>query len=745
MTVYIVDIIFKYPLVGIKAEKLNNEYYVINEIYTSGWANTKSIKPGDKLYMPSDDATAIGSKKKIESITSLIVLRNDTFVSIKVNYKDVTFKYLLSTYLPILLFIVNLLISLYMIIKSKRKKEITYLSFFFMSVSLGYLGASLSARDIFTGNIITSISLYLCPVLFVHYLVESTKSKDIKLLSSRWIAYLYSLAIGLTIIVNLFYKAYSQSAPYLLALLVIVVLTVSLTLLRIKTLHFLLFDMKFKVVLYAITVAFFPFLFLYILPEVFLGEAILPAEYTTIFLFAIPFSAIYIIINDKMADMEYVFHRLLYYIILSTLPSLIIFTLINIIINHELGVTQGARIFVICLSTIVGFLFLKEEYDNLIGSKLFPKKQRYQESLLRYSVDGKKSNTADELIQVLTKEIKAVISSEYVIKVQYCRKNGVFCYNDPYIERDIVYIKSSIDMYELQIGQLLNSYSGYFLVVSENAKMYTLIYISFKKYGVKLNKDDVIWLRTIALNTNIALQCYLFMHDILNEIDSIRTGRNSSLMLTRMFFTISEEERKKLSKEIHDSILQELIFMYRELEEQAKGNNNLHSLSERLLEAIRHTREACFDLRPPFLTEMGIVDSVKSMIDRYQTREGIIIDFVHNVEVDVQPSEEISINIYRIIQELLNNAVKHSKADCIVLSLALNTERLLLLYEDDGVGFDVKANNSTKKQFGIVGINERVKSIGGTVTMSSQPNEGLLVKVHVQNKNDTKRGEDKLL
>jgi signal transduction histidine kinase len=90
--------------------------------------------------------------------------------------------------------------------------------------------------------------------------------------------------------------------------------------------------------------------------------------------------------------------------------------------------------------------------------------------------------------------------------------------------------------------------------------------------------------------------------------------------------------------------------------------------------------------------------------------------------------EMANINIYRIIQEAMNNCIKHSSASMVNISLAIKKSQLVILFKDNGVGFDKKILESTK-QFGLVGIDERVKALNGQFELVSEIGQGTEIRI----------------
>ncbi|MBT2289862.1 hypothetical protein J7E73_12060 [Paenibacillus albidus] len=726
VSVYLINTMLSYPLIGIHARNLNNHLFIITEVYPSGWASTKPIEIGDKLYLPDLEMSNMEGIRKIEKLKSLTIIKEHRKVTFDINHQDVTAKYLFNLFFPVVFFLINAGLSVYMLVKSK--KQSSYPSLFFMVISLSYLSAGVSARDIFIGTIITSTSMFLCPIMLIHYLGTANFNANVKVFKRYTIPMLYLLVIVLSIVTNTLYVLNREKIYYLVAFVLLTLLAITIVIFNFKSLKSTINDTRYKAVLYAIVPSFSPFLLFYVLPEILFKEAIIPAEYTAVCLFFIPYTTVYLTLNEQEAGYGFRLKRIFYYFLLSAFPSLSILTMIHFFVTDNFTLIQQLRIFIICSFLTVAFLSFKRGYDCRVESKLYSKKIKFQDSLLTYFEMGRRSNTKEEVILLLMKEVQTVLAVGCVRQIKYCRKNRNFCFADSEWDREII-LKEITLINELQIGQIINCLCGYLVLINKSTEMYMFLYIEQRKSRPELNNDDRTWLKTIALYTNILLQCFTYMHDIIAEISSDCSGDNTSFMSFKVLNSISEEERRRLSKDIHDCILQEMIFMYRELEPFVAADQNLHVLNNRLLEAIRYTREVCYDLRPPFITEMGIVDSITALVERYQVNQGICIEFIHRVENNELINLDVILNIYRVIQELLNNAVKHSQADYIIISLSLKHDQLILLYEDDGVGMDLKSKIDENKHLGMLGIKERVKSIGGEIMISSAKNKGLLARV----------------
>lgn len=192
-----------------------------------------------------------------------------------------------------------------------------------------------------------------------------------------------------------------------------------------------------------------------------------------------------------------------------------------------------------------------------------------------------------------------------------------------------------------------------------------------------------------------------------------------------------------LSIDLHDSVLQEQLLLLRDIEIISDKvidqplKSNLYYLKEKVLDNIYLVRETCNELLPPFLSELGIIQSIQILIDRTNLRS----DFILKTELDTSIQhlgKELDLILYRVVQELLNNAMKHSEATVVELSLSQRNHTLSLSYYDNGKGVELEKLNNSIQTMGIFGIKERIKTIGGTIEFVSEVGKGMQVSIEVR-------------
>ena len=211
----------------------------------------------------------------------------------------------------------------------------------------------------------------------------------------------------------------------------------------------------------------------------------------------------------------------------------------------------------------------------------------------------------------------------------------------------------------------------------------------------------------------------------------------------RRLLTEREEERKALARELHDSVIQDLLSVNYRLEDLENADDDatprqhseeLHAIRDAIREVVGDLRQVCRNLRPPTIDNHGLSSAIPSLVREWEERTGI------PVHLDIESGlgrlpESIELSTFRIIQEALNNVGKHARARNVYLLLQRTpANNLLIRVSDDGQGFSVPkdlAAFSEQKHFGLIGISERAALLGGNMHIESSREEGLTLHVEI--------------
>jgi len=201
--------------------------------------------------------------------------------------------------------------------------------------------------------------------------------------------------------------------------------------------------------------------------------------------------------------------------------------------------------------------------------------------------------------------------------------------------------------------------------------------------------------------------------------------------LTQLIQQHIEDERRSLARELHDELGQYVTaiktFAVAIVNKTRESTPDIAANAQTIVAAANHIYDGMHNiirqLRPAAMDNMGLVETLRDMVSGYQTQHPELNIQLH-LSGQFQPmGENVNINIYRIVQEAVNNAIKHAHAQCINVHMLVDDEGLRLMICDDGVGMQLDLVDQTK-HFGLLGMRERVQALHGQFKVVSQPDAG---------------------
>lgn len=218
------------------------------------------------------------------------------------------------------------------------------------------------------------------------------------------------------------------------------------------------------------------------------------------------------------------------------------------------------------------------------------------------------------------------------------------------------------------------------------------------------------------------------------DITESKLAREAMSTVSRRLIEAQENERTRIARELHDDINQRLSLLAVELEQSLHAGTDssktmLQTAFDRVCEITTDIQALSHDLHSSKLEHLGLVPALKSFCREFAQQQKLTVDFTH-CEVDFTVSPEVSLTFFRILQEALHNAVKHSQIRHFHVTLGCNEEDIYLRVADSGVGFDPEKEEQ-QRGLGLVSMKERAKLAEGTVTIDSKPGQGTTVYVRV--------------
>lgn len=207
--------------------------------------------------------------------------------------------------------------------------------------------------------------------------------------------------------------------------------------------------------------------------------------------------------------------------------------------------------------------------------------------------------------------------------------------------------------------------------------------------------------------------------------------------------TIEERERRRIAEYLHDSLGQTLSLAFLKLSsidnqdfnpEVRKQIDEIYIL---LTKAINESRVLTYDLSPPILYELGLTPTFKWRLEQLNTINNIVTQ-LKGEEINITVKKEITIFVYRIVNELLQNVLKHAQATEIILEIAEKKNMYLISVKDNGVGFrkDILSQKEKPDGFGLISIKERLESFKGHMYIKSKPGVGTSATIEIPKANN---------
>jgi len=216
--------------------------------------------------------------------------------------------------------------------------------------------------------------------------------------------------------------------------------------------------------------------------------------------------------------------------------------------------------------------------------------------------------------------------------------------------------------------------------------------------------------------------------------EAVRKTNRQLRILSRRRIQEQEDERRRLSRELHDQIGQSLTAA--KINVEALRSTKDPALVRRLDETaaildqlLGQVRQISLDLRPPMLDDLGLVPALRSFVDEQGRRASVAVRFAtENIPEKLDP--EIQITCFRIAQEAITNAVRHAKATQLDIALRYkNGKTLQLLVRDNGIGFNARSAQAQADDLGLIGMKERASLVGGRARIMSLLGKGTTISV----------------
>lgn len=244
---------------------------------------------------------------------------------------------------------------------------------------------------------------------------------------------------------------------------------------------------------------------------------------------------------------------------------------------------------------------------------------------------------------------------------------------------------------------------------------------------------------TVMSQMNVVLE---YLSGDLNQVTRILESVKNRQMLGLKIIHAQEEERRRIAREIHDGLAQNLanIILRTEIAERMVGTQQhdlvkteLNDLKCQMRGSLEEVRKMIFNLRPMVLDDLGFIPALRKFAQDFEDRYKIRTKF-HLKGKETRLPGGMEVAIYRVVQEAFANIQKHAHASFVLLEVTIHPDCLDILIKDNGTGFNPAT--AEKKilegdHFGLVGMKERIELLEGRFEIKSVPNEGTQIMIHI--------------
>ncbi|KMM57772.1 histidine kinase [Bacillus glycinifermentans] len=733
---------------GARLQYNSSHQLEVVEVEKNSSAEYAEVKKGD-IILEINGRKISKEKLSPENILSwaysLTVERNGETVSINTQETIIGYDMLFVFFIPTICYLLCLF-CIFLILKS-NKSEKRYSSFFLIMflliISMAYLSAGGVARgDILSRyfNLLTFISV---PISYLHFIHQYFKETGKKFFNNK-VFLLYLLPL-FNIILECFFR--HRLTIDMVGSINLLSFLVSMTIVIIVIIYGLIkhrFSEQayfLKMMMFTNLIAISPFVIFYALPYLFLDDYIFPAVFVVPFLILIPLSLVYQFMANKIYNVEFLLGRLKYYGLLAIIPTIIlayVATFAHFRVDGYSAIRLASCIYLV----ILGVFYFKEILDFRFRLKRFSEKFNYQDSIFKFTQIIRTSMSLKQVLFELKQTILDVllVNQTYVMEVK--SDGTISLLEDDIEDQPWLPFEKEVSIAVTEIGKIVEVDRGFLIKIGERGgTSYVMLCLSILNTP-RLTRDEISWLETLAFYTSVSLENVLKIGELMEHLENVKKEGPNPAWLNKLMFAIEEKQRSDLARDLHDSVLQDMISLKHQSEMfvadfekdkvcTAEIEQRLVNMNEQMSNVIQMTRETCQELRPQLLYDLGLVKALSKLAAQHQESSSMRIRlnterFSKVLDLDTQ------LNLYRIVQELLNNAVKHSKAHEVLVMLVCIKEKVVLHYEDDGIGFDQDKLYQNSSSMGLSGIRERVRALNGKLDIKTAEGKGFKVIIEME-------------
>ncbi|MEB2300056.1 histidine kinase [Lysinibacillus xylanilyticus] len=725
-------------VLGLKEE---NGEWVVTSSYNKQLANGVRISEGDVVLsvnnIQTEDVPNVKHDHVIRTANLLTIMKpNGHIIDVKISRSDFlehVIYYILV--IPTSYFFLTLIIVFFLYFKQKNTSLLCLLILFMLTVSIAYVSIGPSGGLNNIGVIVNRGSMLLCLVLLLHFLRNYYTFLKTNWLLSNNIKLFYILPVMAMILggIGIIYPAINSLLSNIVLATFFILLITILSILLLS--YFKYKSPQLKVLLISILIPFLPFLFLYALPNILFHQSILSGESSALFLLLIPFSFIFTQLAERLFDIEYHITRLRYYVIFSLIFTLWFIVGLYWIAGKNLTIPVITGVSFFTFTSLVVLFYIKEKVDYRKRKILFSTKGDYIHQLYTAVDRIGKTIKIDELLEKFAQEVSLHLELEHVFVLTYNYDTNQFTST---VEGRLSINPALIE--DLKLGEIRRIDKVYLAFLHQDAHYKRALVLEHKN-SIHLKDEELLWLELLLLYVNNFIENTKMVEELVEELKHMRQADDSQLpWLSKLLWLRFEEEKYQLAQELHDTNLQEQLHIAREVDvlvntkDTTDIQQKLEKIHQQMITSLHDLRAYCENLKPPLLDTLGLNAALEKLIRKVIERASF--ELIYTIDRLYLEDERMNLMIYRLFQELLNNALKHSYSTTVEIRLQEMDDGFEIIYKDDGVGCNIE-DIIIGESMGIQGMQERVKAFNGQFYVDAQVNEGMFIRITVKEGSDT--------
>lgn len=747
--IWTVYITFTYPYLGIVVFQNEQGQWQVNEFQKKS-EGSNLVHKGDIVLSidgqePGDYFT-VKKWKGIEQAGNIVVERDGGRIY-SVDTRNLPhpvapgFIYLLAELLSIGF-------ALLLMKKAGKSKSARLLALVFINIALLYMNVGASERGDTLAKVLISNFMPILPFVFLKFLIEFFREKTGVHCKDGYLRFLYPT---LTVIFVLRFSLFLPNADYgtyqanFIAIAVFLLIGLILNFWLLISIYYRYAEthaylaMILRTVMFSLFISFFPVVGLTFLPQVLFQQEIGYSFYNSWFVHFFPMSFAYLILSKQIYDIEIILRRLLYTTIISIIPSVVLTAVITGLLYKDTHLEKILLTFITILLVMSVLIYSLEYLATKLEKIMFPRKYYLQTALKKVAKD----------LEVITsfRELKEIVLVDIVNTLQVHGAAFVIQYPN-----DIEVIgEGMIDPTEVENQFNNRSWNemGYTVAeINKHEEYNSYLVLTRKKTNTYMNREELQWLNLIITYLSVSMEnlylirkLHMRLHELASELPNQENG-GDYVWFRKTMFELQEKERTRIASDLHDTTMQDIFFVIRKLkslQKQLTQTEDLRQIRDILnhLELINvNLRQCCFELNPYMLKNIGLIGALRNLIDIESGLGSYEIQLITsgNLEEIEQMEDEKKRHIFRMIQELITNGRKHARADHLNIKLQADKGQLLVMYEDDGIGFQTESVASKvlgKSGMGLEQMKSRSLHLNGLMDISSEKGSGVRISIKI--------------